>query len=762
MPPEMRGTSSLPLPGRAARFLAGWSVAHPRALAALLAAVTAVLGAGALRLTVESSFSSFLDEDHPFLRTTNEVVGAFGTHLPLLVVLDAGRPITREDVARTRGFFEGLAFLPYVDRVAHPGNTSVVRGAGDTLEIASFADAVLGEERTGDLAYSLLGRRGESLAAAVYVRYVAGRDDEDAAEVMAALQAYLEETPPPEGYEVRTAGLVGLYSEIARRIRHDVLWFVLLGGLVTAAFLLYTYRRLSGVAAPLGLVALTLIWTLGGMGWAGLNLTVSMTLLPPLAMVVGVADAIHYLNHVARARAADPEAPVSTWVVSAAARVGLPCLLTSVTTMVGFVSLYTSEIRPIRQFGLASAAAIGVALLLTFTAVPLLLAWFPPEPSRDRSRPGDAVSLVLAACARLLRRPRLLLLGWACVCGGSGVLLSQVRVETGFAELFPADDPFAANLRWVERRFWGTDVLGLRWTAPPQGVRLLDPEVLAPLLEVVRRLEGTDNVAAVSGTPTFLRDLRAAVLADGGAEAAVWTRPLAAQLHLLLEQADPGLLERFETDDHDQAILVVQVGLVGARALRELVERVEGHLAAVPVPGRIDLFGPVYMFQRLVFTVVRSLVVSFGLALLLVWLAVSLGLGSLRLGTIGMVPNVVPILVTGGLMGLLAVSLNDNTVMVASIGIGIGVDDTIHLLVAWRRARADGVGPEEAVRRALAEVGPAIVATSLVLLCGFAVGLSSSFRPPRTFAGLAAALVAVALLSDLLLMTVLLARARRS
>jgi len=713
-------------------------------------------GVGALRLTVESSFASFLDEDHPFLRTTNEVVETFGTHLPLVVSLDAGRPLGPEDVARTAAFFEGLETLPHVDRVAHPGNTSVVRGTGEGLEIVPLLEAVASGGESDDLAYSLVDRRGQALAAAAYVRYVAGRDDEDAAEVMAALAQKLAAGEVPEGFSVRTAGLVCLYSEIARRIRHDIVWFVLLGAAVLAVFLFYTYRRLTGVVAPLGLVILTIVWTLGIMGWADLQLTVSMTLLPPLAMVIGVADAVHYLNHVARARAADPGARATDWVVRAAERVGLPCALTTVTTMAGFLSLYTSEIRPIRLFGVMAAVAIGLALLLTFTALPLLMAWFPPQPRGDRPSRADLVAWVLAACRRLLRRPRALVAGWLVVCALAGALLTRVQVETGFKELFDDGDPFAADLRWVEERFWGTDVLGLRWTAPPGGPDMLDPAVLEPLLEVTRLVSEAPHVTAVFGPPTFLRDLRAALVAGDPDPPPEWSRPLAAQLLLLLEQADPDLLERFATAEHDQTILIVQVGLVGARALREVVETVEARLATTEVPGDIDLFGPVYMFQQLIFTVVKSLIRSFGLALVLVWLFVSLGVRSPRLGTLGMVPNVVPILVAGGLMGLLGISLNDNTVMVASIGIGIAVDDTVHLLVAWRRGLADGLSPPEAVDRALSEVGPALVATSLVLVFGFAIGLTSSFVPPRTFAGLASALVVVALAADVLLLTVLL------
>ena len=109
-------------------------------------------------------------------------------------------------------------------------------------------------------------------------------------------------------------------------------------------------------------------------------------------------------------------------------------------------------------------------------------------------------------------------------------------------------------------------------------------------------------------------------------------------------------------------------------------------------------------------------------------------------------------------MGLLGITLNDSTVMVASIGIGIAVDDTIHFLVAWRRERHEGASPSEAVDLAIERVGPPLVATSLVLLLGFGIATFSSFAPPRTFAGLACVLVVVALAADLLLLTVVLAR----
>ena len=128
------------------------------------------------------------------------------------------------------------------------------------------------------------------------------------------------------------------------------------------------------------------------------------------------------------------------------------------------------------------------------------------------------------------------------------------------------------------------------------------------------------------------------------------------------------------------------------------------------------------------------------------------------IGLLGMAPNLVPIVAVGGVMGLLGITLNDQTVMVASIGIGIAVDDTIHLLVAWQRRFREDFDAQAAVLVAIDEVGPALVATSVVLVAGFGLGVLSSFAPPRTFSGLACLLVVVALLADLLLLTVLLSR----
>jgi predicted RND superfamily exporter protein len=745
--------------GEVAAATARWATRRPILLGAALLVITVGLGLGLLRLTIEASFESFLDEGHPLLRTTNEVVGTYGTHLPLLVTLDAGRPVTPADIEAVTPFFESLETLPHVDRVSHPGNTNVLKGTGDGLEIRPLLDVVrdAGDTRASALSYSLIGKSGTSLAAAVFLEYRKGHDDRDSVEAMVALRERLDAGAAPEGYRLRLAGLVNVYAEVAARVRHDLGFMLGLSLLGMALFLAWVYRSPSGVIAPLGVVLITQIWTFGLMGWLGISLSVAMILLPPLVTVIGCADALHYLNQAARHRAAHPEASPVEWVVEGARHVALPCLLTSVTTMAGFLSLTATELRPMRIFGVMAAVAIGIALLLTFTALPALMRMLPPRvPPADDARRGDPVQPFLRLTHASLGHGRLVALLWAALCVAAIVLAGRVRIETGFDNLFPAGDPVALDQRWVEDELWGSDVLGVRWHAPPGG-DLLDAASIEALTALCRALSEQPEVTRVIAAPAFLEELRDALLV-GEDHPPPWSRQLAAQLMLLLEQSDPDLLDHFVTADRREAVLILQVDTIGAAAMRDLVLRVEERLRSDPVPGRTSLFGPVFIFQSLILTMVEGLMRSFGLALVLVWVMVSIGLRSILLGTLGMVPNVVPVLVAAGVMGLFDISLNDNTVMVASIGIGIAVDDTVHLLIAWRRGRAAGLSPSEAVDAAVAKVGRALVATSLVLLIGFSPGLLASFRPPQTFSALSCVVIVVALLADLLLLTLLLRR----
>ena len=734
--------------------LAAAAMRRPVVVTLALIAATAALAAGMTRLKVETSFQSILSKDHPFILTTNEVVGTFGTHLPLIVSLDAGRQVTAADVQAVTPFFEALEGLPHADRVAHPGNTPVMRGSGDGLELVPMIEAAQGEA----LAYPLIGRKGESLAAAVYVTYIPGRDDTDAYELYDAFRALVAERGTPPGWTLRVAGLVSVYWEARTRIQHDMKLFMVLALALMVLLLLIMYRRWAAVVAPLGVVLLTQIWTYGAMGWIGLPINLAATLLPAIIVVIGVADALHFLNQVAHARAQSPDDPAKTWVIAAAGQVALPCLLTTITTMGGFLSLATSPILPIRFFGLMAGLAVFIALVLTFTALPVLMARFPPLATADRPRRVDPVPIVLAATRSLLRRPSALLTVWSIAAVLAIAGATQVRVDTGFDAIFPESDSVSVDQRWVEDRLFGSDVLGLRWRGAP-GQRLDDPATLDALLALAEELEALPEVEAVIGLPGMLDELRKGLTT--GEPTPPWTRPLAAQLALLVESADAELIGRFATDDRIQGVMIIQVDTGSAESMKALVTRTRQAIQRHAVPGRIDLFGPVYMFQQLIFTVVQSLVSSFGLALLMVFVFVSFGVRSARLGLLGMIPNLAPILAAGGAMGLLGITLNDQTVMVFSVGIGIAVDDTIHMLVAWRRGRESGLAPAAAVEDAIEEVGPALVATSVVLGGGFGIGVLSSFAPPRTFSGLATLIVVVALLADLLLLTVLLSRRER-
>jgi hydrophobe/amphiphile efflux-3 (HAE3) family protein len=756
--------------------LCAFPVRWPKVTLAILFLLGCSLGTGVFKLRFDPSAEKVFPEGHEAVENYQAFREAFGADESVFVAfeLPEGQSVFDKDaLVLGHEIARGAERLKGVDRTISLSDIPV-------LEVTPFGPRLTPglPENPFDATPADLARFKDAVGRTPLVDRILISKDERSASVMIRLERL------PEGVEgarlngeivERIQGLV----EAERRSRSDVTFFVAGAPLIKKRIMDAIERDLFLFAPPLMLIALVVTFlvlrsvrsvvlvllvlalsvelTLGAMGHMGLPLDPMTTLVPTLILVIGVADSLHLLVE-QRTQSANlgQSATGANTVEAAAKHVFVPCLLTSLTTALGFGSLVTSSIPPIARFGAAAAMAAIVAFVVSMVLLPAAGALL-PAPKPARAVRGRAQALGHA----VLRRPGLslaLALLFCCVLGAGW---AKVEADTDFLTFFPEDDPLVSSARAIQERFVGVAPCEIVVAGPPGCAR--DPKVLAAVLELERQIETLDLVDLSFSAADVLAKAQGLVTnkPDHLPETAAEVEKLA---KLLMQVAGRELpLEQmisFPNESHPKEEWIrisVRAKARGSKHYTVLVNEVREFEGKVlqPLGLKARPTGTSVVFSESAKAIVAGQVESFLFAYALITLVLSVFLRSLRLGIVSAIPNVAPIVCMLGAMGYLGIPFNSFNSMVVTIALGIAVDDTIHMLAGFQHA-ARSLPLREAVQEVISREGTALISTSIVLFAGFCVLLLGSFGPTREFGLLTALAIGVALLSDLVILPAIL------
>ncbi len=575
-----------------------------------------------------------------------------------------------------------------------------------------------------------------------------------------ALRAALAEVPPPAGVQVATAGIPVVRSDFFDVIFEDQMVSVPLTATVMGVVLFLLYRRLHALIAA-GLAAMVPpLMVFGTMGFTGEALGILnqsyFTLLP----VIAVADAIHMISRFhAEARQLAPDGRPSRElrqqaVHRAVATIGLACLLTTLTTSVGFVSLVSARMPILRSFGVYAAIGVLFAYGAVLLVIPLVL-------GRTRAAIPEVVESgrmqrLLRGCAEIsLTRP------WVVLALTAGVLIlavgfgTRVVVDNSLTASLPADHETTVASRMVDEHLGG--MLGIELDLQGEEGSLLEPELLRGLLAAGDEAVALEAVRAVGGPATLVATLHQAAtgtrsipMADGAVE----------QFLSLVEGSD-GVETILDTESYGRARLVLRTKDVGANGFVDLCEQVREiftrHLASVDTSATFSLTGTPWVAYRGINAITLDLRTSLSLAFVFVSLTILVLLRDVRLALLCVVPNMLPLVVGYGLMGAMGWVLDPTPAVVFTIALGIAVDDTIHMMARYTEDRDGGLVHRDAIRSAVMHTGRPVLITSIILCSGFLANVTSSFPTMQVLGMLGASVIFVAMISDLFVLPSLLA-----
>jgi predicted RND superfamily exporter protein len=757
-----------------------WSLRHPRAAVALVLAAAAALGAGALRVGTDSGYRAFLGASHPAVRDLDAVAARFGGGVPFAVTFRC------DDTTSCRSVFDPaaleMAHALAAALEATPGVRRVDGPATSPLLVAELFDLPRARQLApgGRAAPDLDELIPRALADPLWVGQIVSPDAragalvvtlEDSASATAerAVDAALAAIAPFEarGFSFALAGgpveFVVAGRDLDRQAQRLVpAIVVLVGGVVWLAF---RSAPLAGLA--LAGVGVALLASVGLQGWLGWPRTSFFQVLPPLLLTIGVCYGIHllaaYAERLAAAGGGEPaagggDAARAPALAGAVAAVSRPCLYTALTTAAGFASFHTSGLESLLRFGWIAALGVMASLAVTFTLLPAALVRLPARwitPPRTNALWARAVDRLAEDAARWRGRT---LLATAVLAALAAAGLALLRIDASFEEIYGERNPV---VRWAREAaaVRSAETLDLALVLPP-GVEPAAPEAIAALA----RLEAIE--APGLGRPlSILAPMRqlhglfygGPLVLDGeGVQPERF-----ASLQRMLRAEAPDLFALYVAPAREGEPAALRLGFQAEKLpqdeLRGLVARVEGEVAARLPPGASAVVsGPLVVVSRMIDEIRDTQIGSFGSALLLVGALAALCLRSLPLALLALVPTTLPVLLTLGAMGALGVPLDVGTAMVAAVVLGLGVDEALHLLSAYRRLRDGGLGREPAIEAALREVGRPLLTSAVALGLGFLVLVFVPWKSLASFGAVSVVAIAASLLADLLVLPALL------
>ena len=653
-------------------------------------------------------------------------------------IFDAESLTALESLAgRLRGI-EGVDEVRSIFDIRRQGTAGVVLPViprtSDPLDAESLARAKARASGHPLVAGHLLSADASSSLLLVQLSATADRPPASSA-VVARIEAVLAESAPAEGpLALELTGLPALREQATRALRHDMLMFNSIGLVLAVMLSAVVARSLRSTVVASLPPFIGAIWALGTLGLLGAPVNILTSVVPSLALVVGTCDSIHFIEDMRRSarRGIDPLAASS----GAIRRIGMACGLTSIVTAIGFASLAVARIEAVRTFGIAAAIGALASFMAVTLLTPLIASTrFCSGLRLGRSSPlAGRVANVLAALS--VRHARPLVVVACSLTAALAFVGSGLDADTRIIDSLPSGAPASQALARVDAEFggvMGVDVV-VEW---PADVDWRDPAVLDALALAE---------AAVGREAGISRTISLSTVAAG--------MPPRVRRRL-----DVDSVSDLVSPESRMALVRARVADLGSRRLEEIYDRVDASLARLEQdrPGwRFRLAGMSVVSARNIRQLVRDLGSSLVVEVLVIGCILAVAFRSPLAGIVSMLPNIFPLVVIAALLVITGRSLDPATVIVFNVCLGLAVDDTVHVLSALTRNRKEGVSIGSAVRRAVSEMGNAVVIGGVVLTVGFAAVTASSVPSLAGFGVLACAAVASATVAELLFLPALL------
>ncbi len=740
-------------------------------LLVLLATIFLIIVAtiGGKNLYFRGDYDIFFDGTNKQLLAFDEIQTTFAKtdNLAIVIAPEDGDIFTPQTLSLIQKITVDAWQVPYSSRVDSIANYQHTEAFDDELLVEDllYSEYELTPERISKvksialsepvLKSALVSEKGDVTVVNITVQLPEMDKTAEVEEVVSSINAMIDryQRAYPD-VTFHKAGIIAMNHAFMTAAQDDSSTLVPTMLVVILVFLTIMLRSILSVIATLIVIIGSVMATMGISGWAGMFLSTATVNVPTLIMTLAVADCVHVIATMRQSmkngftKAQSIERSIALNFV--------PILITSVTTAIGFLMMNMSDSPVLRDFGNLSALGVMVACFLSVTLLPALLKLLPIHVKMETSQDQKHVMDHLGDFVVSQRRALLPLSVVVIVVCASLIPLNKVNDES--VEYFGQRNEFRQAADFMEERISGmTNISIAIKTNESQGIAA--PDFLNTIGEFsswLRDQPETDHVATLADV---YKRLNKNMHGDDEAYYSLpQERELAAQYLLLYEMSLPyGLdLNNQINVDKSSIKMVLTVANLGSVELVDLENRIYQWFAEHAPQYQVVASSPSLMFAHIGETNMASMLSTLPITLVLISALLIFALRSVRLGLISLMPNIAPAVIGFGLWALISGEINLGLSVVVTLTLGIVVDDAVHFLSKYQRARREGQTAEQAVRYAFHTVGRALWITTVVLVAGFSVLAMSSFRLNADMGQLSAIVIFIALVVDFLFLPTLL------
>lgn len=772
--------------------LGAWIHDNPIKVLLVLAVMLAYPISHLPQIKMDTSTEGFMHDDDPVLLTYNDFRAEFGRDERIILAIESENIFTLPFLSTLRELHKELEVnVPYIDDITSLYNVRNTRGKGDELltddllypfpttqdEVNDIKKRAMESHFYKDLLISQNGKMTTIIIetdayshegvqeVSVEDEFSEGFEDEatqnsveqreflsdqENSELLDIIRTSVDKYQADD-FKIYMAGSPAINNELKAQMKSDMQKFMRIAFIIILVFLFIVFRRLSAVFYPLLVIIFSLLATIGTMALTGTAFKIPTQIVPSLLIVVSVGATVHILSvffdhfnkHGDRKEA----------LFYAMGHSGLPIVMTSVTTAIGIGSFANSEVAPISDLGIFASWGVLVSLVLTLTLLPALLSLTKLKPKAQSKR--GKIDLFMKGLARIpIEHTKAVLIGGFVLVGLALATASQVTLSHNPLKWFQPEHESRVATEMIDEKMNGSVTIEVVIdTETVNGWH--DPERLAKLNELSAKLEAYSDqythVGKVISLATIVKETNRALHEN---KEAFYTIPsekdLVAQELLLFENSGSDDLEDVVDTQFSKARVTVKLPWTDSIEATDVLNFVKTEANAMFPNEKVETTGMIPLLINTFTNAIYSASFSYMLAAIAITFMMMLILGSVRLGLISMIPNLVPIIMGLTVMYIGAMWLDMFTLLIGSIAIGLAVDDTIHFMHNFKRYYLESGDSAKAIEQTFFTTGKAMLITTIVLSLGFFAYIAASMISVQNFGIITGSVILFALLSDLL------------
>ncbi|HWP49259.1 MAG TPA: MMPL family transporter [Candidatus Limnocylindrales bacterium] len=775
--------------------LLGPLLKYPRLALIVLMIPTLVFAFYAWHVTVDPSNESLLPQGDITVEYLKEFNRIFGSDEVIVIALHSPQLFTEENFASLSALTDKISQIPYVTQVVSLVNFKDVRSDvfGPALRVP-FEEVLSHKKTLQDFASEvaqnplvqnlLLSRDGKTTAILVditpregdpfYRKKIVEKIREIIAEAESQESGVGDQKDkvkhPSSKLDFYVAGIPVEVTDLAEYIRRDQKIFLPFIFLIITLALSLTYSTVLEVLLPLLVMFLSLIWTIGLYGLQGKALNAITTLLTPIVMVTSVENVIHFLNRYREDfyNLGDPQKAL----VRSFSIIAIPCFLTSFTTAIGFASLMVNPIPAVQDFGIYASLGATFAYFLAMTLVPLTIVQVKVgklDPWKGKK--WDYLEKLLSYLEEIILSKKnwvLSITGILLVVSSMG--LFHIKITTDIIRSFKSTAPLYQATQFIDEHLTGVNSLEITVRGPKrlesvEGSSVQSPEsealnsriTLKTLKKIEELQQFLNTFPEIVKTLSLVDLIKRLYQADHEDDPAFYRLPedesdLEEYLDFLATSKDREYLQ-FITEDLSLVRISCRVKAIGTDRSQQMLQQIQTYINTAFQEGEeIRITGSMLVLSNMSTYLVRNQIKSMAAALPLILISMGLLYRSTFIGLMSAIPNLIPILMVYGFMGWTGVELSVPTAMISSIVIGLAINNTIYFLSRFKLEFPKLKDYTSAIQATLKNTGRAMIASSMILVLGFWVGIFGSFKPSIYFALLTGMTLLLALISNLIIL----------